>query len=108
MTLETKNISLDILRYILSFNDQILTRDNKIIGKINKNDPIFKLLLTRRLIEKTTLYYFMSCYYMVWFPSGHQLLFGYLDNDIKIVFRVRGVKYSRDHNPYRLYTYLLK
>jgi len=108
MTLETKNISLDILRHILSFNDQILTRDNKIIGKINKNSLIHKLLLAKRLIQKTTVYYFMSCYYMVWFPSGHQLLFGYSDNDIKIVFRVRGIRYSRDHNPYRLYTHLLK
>ena len=108
MTLETKNISLDILRHILSFNDQILTWDNKIIGKINKNSPIHKLLLAKRLIQKTGVYYFMSCYYMVFFPSGHQLLFGYSGNDIKIVFRVRGVKYSRDHNPYRLYTHLLE
>lgn len=108
MTLKTRNISLDILRHILSFNNQILTWNNKIIGKINKNDPIYKLLLARRLIQKTEVYYFMSCYYMVWFPSGHQLLFGYDGNDIKIVFRVRGVKYSREHNPYRLYTHLLK
>ena len=108
MTSKTRNISLDILRHILSFNNQILTPDNKIIGKINKNDPIYKLLLAKQLIQKTTIYYFMSCYYMVLFPSGHQLLFGYDGNDIKIVFRVRGVKYSRDHNPYRLYTHLLK
>ena len=61
MTLETKNISLDILRHILSFNDQILTWNNKIIGKINKNDPICKLLLVKRLIQKTEVYYYMSC-----------------------------------------------
>lgn len=41
---------------------------------------------------------------------GNKILFGYLmlDNDIGILFRVRGIKYSREHNPYREYTHLLK
>ena len=33
-----------------------MTHDNKIIGKINKNDPIYKLLLAKRLIQKTQVF----------------------------------------------------
>jgi hypothetical protein len=105
------NIPFDNLKKILSFNDQVLTKDNKIIGKIDKNSPIYELLLKKPLIQNSGgLYAHNGVTHMVLFPTGDQILFGNLslNNDIWIDFRIRGIKYNRSHNPYRSYTHLLK
>ncbi len=104
-------VPLDNIKEILSFNDQILTKDNIIIGKLDKNSPIYGLLLQKPLIESSGgLYRHNGVTHMVQFPTGDQILFGhlYLNNDIWLDFRIRGIKYSRSHNPYRSYTHLLK
>ena len=44
-TLTATSIPLDNVKEILSFNNQVLTKDNRIVGKLDKNMPIFKLLL---------------------------------------------------------------
>ncbi len=91
--------------------NQVLTKDNKIVGKLDKNSPIYNLLLQKPLIESSGgLYRHNGVTHMVQFPTGDQILFGhlYLNNDIWLDFRVRGIKYSRSHNPYRSYTHLLK
>ena len=91
--------------------NQVLTKDNKIVGKLDKNSPIYNLLLQKPLIESSGgLYRHNGVTHMVMFPTGHQIFFGHLrlDNDIWLEFRVRGIKFSRDHNPYRSYRHLLK
>ena len=110
-TLATKNIPLDNVKEILSFNNQVLTKDNRIVGRLDKNMPIFKLLLEKPLIESSGgLYRHNGVTHMVQFPFGDQILFGHLglDNDIWINFRIRGTKYSRSHNPYSSYMHLIK
>jgi hypothetical protein len=110
-TLATNNIPLDNVKEILSFNNQVLTKDNRIVGKLDKNMPIFKLLLQKPLIESSgCLYRCNGVTHMVQFHFGHQIWFGHLslDNDIWINFRIRGPKYSRSHNPYISYTHLIK
>jgi hypothetical protein len=110
-TLATNNIPLDNVKEILSFNNQVLTKDNRIVGKLDKNMPIFKLLLQKPLIKDSLgLYAHNGVTHMVQFPFGDQILFGHLslNNDIWIDFRIRGIKYSRHHNPYRSYTHLIK
>ena len=105
------NVPFDNLKEILSFNDQVLTKDNRIIGKIDKNTPIYELLLKKPLIQNSGgLYAHNGVTHMVQFLTGDQILFGNLslNNDIWIDFRIRGIKYSRSHNPYRSYTHLLK
>jgi hypothetical protein len=111
MTSLAESIPLDNVKEILSFNNQVLTKDNRIIGKLDKNSPIYTLLLQKPLIEDSLgLYAHDGVTHMVQFPTGDQILFGRLnlDNDIWINFRIRGIKYSRGHNPYRSYRHLLK
>ena len=110
-TLTATSIPLDNVKEILSFNNQVLTKDNRIVGKLDKNMPIFKLLLQKPLIKSSGgLYAYNGVTHMVQFPFGDQILFGHLslNKDIWIDFRIRGPKYSRHHNPYRSYTYLIK
>jgi hypothetical protein len=105
------NKPIDTDKEILSINDRVLTKDKKIVGKLDKNSPIHKLLLQKPFIESSgSLYRHRGVTHMVQFPFGDQILFGnlMLDNDIGIMFRVCGIRYSRDHNPYREYTHLLK
>jgi hypothetical protein len=81
---------------ILLINVRVLTNDKKNVGKLDKNSPIYKLLLQKPLIEKSNgLYAYKGVRYKVQFSCGNQILFGYLmlDNDIGIMFRVRGIKY---------------
>ena len=102
------SIPLDNVKEILSFNDQVLTKDNRIVGKLDKNMPIFTLLLQKPLIKSSGgMYAHNGVTHMVQFPTGDQILFGNLtlNNDIWIDFRIRGIKYSRSHNPYRSYTH---
>lgn len=111
MTSLAETMPLDSVKEILSFNNQILTKDNRIIGKLDKNSPIYTLLLQKPLIEDSLgLYAHDGVTHMVQFPTGDQILFGRLnlDNDIWINFRIRGIKYSRGHNPYRSYRHLIK
>ena len=111
MTTLATSIPLDNVKEILSFNDQVLTKDNRIVGKLDKNMPIFTLLLQKPLIKDSLgLYAHDGVTHMVQFPTGDQILFGRLnlDNDIWINFRIRGIKYSRYHNPYRSYRHLIK
>ena len=106
-----ESMPLDSVKEILSFNNQVLTKDNRIIGKLVKNSPIYTLLLQKPLIEDSLgLYAHDGVTHMVQFPTGDQILFGRLnlDNDIWINFRIRGIKYSRGHNPYRSYRHLIK
>ena len=106
-----ESIPLDNVKDILSFNNQVLTKDYRIIGKLDKNSPIYNLLLQKPLIESSGgLYRHNGVTHMVQFPTGDQILFGRLnlDNDILIDFRIRGIKYSRHHNPYRSYMHLIK
>lgn len=106
-----ESMPLDSVKEILSFNNQVLTKDNRIIGKLDKNSPIYTLLLQKPLIEDSLgLYAHDGVTHMVQFPTGDQILFGRLnlDNDIWINFRIRGIKYSRGHNPYRSYRHLIK
>ena len=106
MTSLAETMPLDSVKEILSFNNQILTKDNRIIGRLDKNSPIYTLLLQKPLIEDSLgLYAHDGVTHMVQFPTGDQILFGRLnlDNDIWINFRIRGIKYSRGHNPYRSY-----
>ena len=91
--------------------DNVITNDNRIVGKLDKNSAIYNLLLQKPLIESSgCLYRHKGVTHMVQFPTGDQILFGHLslNNDIWIDFRIRGIKYSRSHNPYRSYTHLLK
>jgi hypothetical protein len=111
MTSLAETMPLDSVKEILSFNNQILTKDNRIIGRLDKNSPIYTLLLQKPLIEDSLgLYAHDGVTHMVQFPTGDQILFGRLnlDNDIWINFRIRGIKYSRGHNPYRSYRHLIK
>jgi hypothetical protein len=111
MTSLAESIPLDNVKEILSFNNQVLTKDNRIIGKLDKNSPIYTLLLQKPLIQNSLgLYAHDGVTHMVQFPTGDQILFGRLnlDNDIWINFRIRGIKYSRGHNPYRSYRHLIK
>jgi hypothetical protein len=111
MTSLAETMPLDSVKEILSFNNQLLTKDNRIIGKLDKNSPIYTLLLQKPLIEDSLgLYAHDGVTHMVQFPTGDQILFGRLnlDNDIWINFRIRGIKYSRGHNPYRSYRHLIK
>jgi hypothetical protein len=111
MTSLAETMPLDSVKEILSFNNQVLTKDNRIIGKLDKNSPIYTLLLQKPLIEDSLgLYAHDGVTHMVQFPTGDQILFGRLnlDNDIWINFRIRGIKYSRGHNPYRSYRHLIK
>jgi len=111
MTSLAESMPLDNVKEILSFNNQVLTKDNRIIGKLDKNSPIYTLLLQKPLIEDSLgLYAHDGVTHMVQFPTGDQILFGRLnlDNDIWINFRIRGIKYSRGHNPYRSYRHLIK
>ena len=111
MTLAISKVPLDNVKDILSFNNQVLTNDNRIVGKLDKNSPIYNLLLQKPLIKSSGgLYRHNGVTHMVQFPTGDQILFGHLrlDNDIWIDFRIRGIKYSRHHNPYRSYTHLIK
>ena len=111
MTSLAESIPLDNVKDILSFNNQVLTKDNRIIGKLDKSSPIYNLLLQKPLIESSGgLYRHNGVTHMVQFPTGDQILFGRLnlDNDIWINFRIRGPKYSRGHNPYRSYRHLIK
>jgi hypothetical protein len=111
MTSLAETMPLDNVKEILSFNNQILTKDNRIIGKLDKNSPIYTLLLQKPLIEDSLgLYAHDGVTHMVQFPTGDQILFGRLnlDNDIWINFRIRGIKYSRGHNPYKSYRHLIK
>ena len=81
------------------------------VGNLDKTMPIYNLLLQKPLIESSgCLYRHNGVTHMVQFPTGDQILFGNLtlNNDIWIDFRIRGIKYSRSHNPYRSYTHLLK
>ena len=110
-TLAGASIPLDNVKEILSFNNQILTKDNRIVGKLDKNMPIFTLLLQKPLIKSSGgMYAHNGVTHMVQFPFGDQIWFGhlYLNNDIWINFRIRGIKYSRTHNPYRSYMHLIK
>lgn len=110
-TLAPTNIPLDNVKEILSFNDQVLTKDNRIVGKLDKNMPIFELLLQKPLIKSSGgLYAHNGVTHMVQFPFGDQIWFGHLslNNDIWINFRIRGIKYSRSHNPYSSYMHLIK
>ena len=110
-TLAAASIPLDNVKEILSFNDQVLTKDNRIVGKLDKNMPIFKLLLQKPLIKSSGgMYAYNGVTHMVQFPFGDQILFGRLtlNNDIWINFRIRGIKYSRHDNPYRSYMHLIK
>ena len=111
MTSLAETMPLDSVKEILSFNNQILTKDNRIIGRLDKNSPIYTLLLQKPLIEDSLgLYAHDGVTHMVQFPTGDQILFGRLnlDNDIWINFRIRGIKYSRGHNQYRSYRHLIK
>ena len=103
-------VPLDNVKDILSFNDQVLTKDNRIIGKLDKDSEIYKLLLKKPIIEKACMYRHRGVTHMVWFPTGDQILFGNLrlDNNVWLEFRIRGIKYNRDHDPCRSYTHLLK
>ena len=107
MTSLAETMPLDSVKEILSFNNQILTKDNRIIGRLDKSSPIYNLLLQKPLIEDSLGLY---AHDGVQFPTGDQILFGRLnlDNDIWINFRIRGIKYSRGHNPYRSYRHLIK
>jgi len=110
-TLAAKNIPLDNVKEILSFNNQVLTKDNRIVGRLDKNMPIFTLLLQKPFIESCgSLYRHRGVTHMVQFPAGDQILFGHLtfNNDIWLEFRIRGIKYNRHHNPYRSCTHLIK
>lgn len=110
-TLAAANIPLDNVKEILSFNDQVLTKDNRIVGKLDKNMPIFTLLLQKPLIKSSGgMYAHNGVTHMVQFPFGDQIWFGHLslNNDIWINFRIRGIKYSRSHNPYSSYMHLIK
>jgi hypothetical protein len=110
-TLAAASIPLDNLKEILSFNNQVLTKDNRIVGKLDKNMPIFTLLLQKPLIKSSGgMYAHNGVTHMVQFPFGDQIWFGRLrlDNDIWINFRIRGPKYSRTHNPYSSYMHLIK
>ena len=110
-TLAATTIPLDNVKEILSFNDQVLTNDNRIVGKLDKNMPIFTLLLQKPLIKSSGgMYAYNGVTHMVQFPFGDQILFGRLtlNNDIWINFRIRGIKYSRHDNPYRSYMHLIK
>ena len=110
-TLSVTNIPLDNVKELLSFNEQVLTKDNRIVGKLDKNMPIFELLLQKPLIESSGgLYRHNGVTHMVQLPFGDQIWFGNLglDNDIWINFRIRGIKYSRSHNPYSSYMHLIK
>ena len=94
-----------------NLKNKFLTKDKRIVGKLDKNSPIYNLLLQKPLIESSGgLYRHNGVTHMVQFPTGDQILFGhlYLNNDIWLDFRIRGIKYSRSHNPYRSYTHLLK
>ena len=111
MTSAASKVPLDNVKEILSFNDQVLTKDNRIIGKLDKNSPIYNLLLQKPLIQSSGgLYAYNGVTHMVQFPFGDQILFGRLtlNNDIWINFRIRGIKYSRHDNPYRSYMHLIK
>ena len=111
MTTLATSIPLDNVKEILSFNDQVLTKDNRIVGKLDKNMSIFKLLLQKPLIKSSGgMYAYNGVTHMVQFPFGDQILFGRLtlNNDIWINFRIRGIKYSRHDNPYRSYMHLIK
>ena len=111
MTSLAESIPLDNVKDILSFNNQVLTKDNRIIGKLDKSSPIYNLLLQKPLIESSGgLYRHNGVTHMVQLPFGDQILFGRLnlDNDILIDFRIRGPKYSSSHNPYRSYRHLIK
>jgi hypothetical protein len=110
-TLAAKNIPLDNVKEILSFNNQVLTKDNRIVGRLDKNMPIFELLLLKPLIKDSRgMYAYNGVTHMVQFPFGDQILFGHLtlNNDIWINFRIRGTKYSISHNPYSSYMHLIK
>jgi hypothetical protein len=110
-TLAAANIPLDNVKEILSFNNQVLTKDNRIVGKLDKNMPIFTLLLQKPLIKSSGgMYAHNGVTHMVQFPFGDQIWFGHLslNNDIWINFRIRGIKYSRSHNPYSSYMHLIK
>jgi hypothetical protein len=110
-TLTAKNIPLDNVKEILSFNNQVLTKDNRIVGRLDKNMPIFTLLLQKPLIESSGgLYRHRGVTHMVQFPTGDQILFGHLtfNKDIWLEIRIRGPKYSRSHNPYISYMHLIK
>ena len=110
-TLAATSIPLDNVKEILSFNDQVLTKDNRIVGRLDKNIPIYNLLLQKPLIESSGgLYRHNGVTHMVQLPFGDQIWFGYLglDNDIWINFRIHGPKYSRSHNPYSSYMHLIK
>lgn len=103
-------LPLDIVKCILSFNDKILSNDNRIIGKLDKNSLIHKLLLQKRLIKESRGFYKNNgVTHFVLFNTGHQILFGNLslNNDIWINFRIRGTTYSRDHKLFRSYIHLL-
>jgi hypothetical protein len=92
-------------------SDNVITKNNRIVGKLDKNSPIYNLLLQKPLIESSGfLYAHRGVTHMVQFPTGDQILFGHLtlNNDTWIDFRIRGIKYSRSHNPYRSYTHLIK
>ena len=107
----SESIPLDNIKEILSFNDLVLTKDNRIIGKLDKNSQIYTLLLQKPLIKDSLgLYAHDGVTHMVQFLIGDQILFGHLnlDNDIWINVRIRGIKYSRYHNPYRSYRHLIK
>ena len=111
MTSLAESIPLDNVKDILSFNNQVLTKDNRIIGKLDKSSPIYNLLLQKPLIESSGgLYRHNGVTHMVQLPFGDQIWFGRLnlDNDIWINFRIRGPKYSSTHNPYSSYMYLIK
>ena len=111
MTSLAETMPLDSVKEILSFNNQILTKDNRIIGRLDKNSPIYTLLLQKPLIESSGgLYRHNGVTHMVQLPFGDQIWFGHLslNNDIWINFRIRGIKYSRGHNPYRSYRHLIK
>ena len=91
-----------------NLKNKFLTKDKRIVGKLDKNSPIYNLLLQKPLIENSgCLYRHNGVTHMVQFPTGDQILFGHLtlNNDIWIDFRIRGIKYSRSHNPYRSYTH---
>ena len=110
-TLAATSIPLDNVKEILSFNDQVLTKDNRIVGRLDKNMPIYNLLLQKPLIESSGgLYRHNGVTHMVQLPFGDQIWFGHLglDNDIWINFRIHGPKYSRSHNPYISYMHLIK
>lgn len=110
-TLAAASIPLDNVKKILSFNNQVLTKDNRIVGRLDKNMPIFTLLLQKPLIKSSGgMYAHNGVTHMVQFPFGDQIWFGHLslNNDIWINFRIRGIKYSSSHNPYSSYMHLIK